>query len=181
MAKLFCRIRSMALFAVCLLLLACSSQKIGFYADAEPKLDLRRYFIGKVEAWGMFQNRSGEVVKRFKVDITGYTRGQQLVLDERFVYQDGSTQQRIWQLTESSPGNWLGVADDVVGQAEGRVAGNALQWRYTLRLPVDGTVYEVEFDDWMYLINDKVMVNRSSLRKFGVELGQVTLFFQKVS
>jgi hypothetical protein len=66
-----------------------------------------------------------------------------------------------------------------VGVAEGRSAGNALNWRYTLSLPVDGKVYEVQFDDWMYLMDDKVMLNKAVMSKFGIYLGEVTLSFYK--
>ena len=105
--------------------------------------------------------------------------GDQGTLDERFTYADGSTQRRIWKLTRQADGRYTGRADDVVGQAVGQVAGNAFNWTYTLSLPVDGSVYEVQFDDWMYLIDSKVMLNRATMSKFGVRLGEVTLSFVK--
>ena len=67
----------------------------------------------------------------------------------------------------------------MVGEAIGEVAGNALRWRYRLNLPVDGSVHEVSFDDWMYLMDEDTLINRSSMTKFGVEWGQVTLFFRR--
>jgi hypothetical protein len=67
----------------------------------------------------------------------------------------------------------------VAGVASGRTAGNAFQWAYTLKLPVDGTVYEVQFDDWMYLMDERVMLNRATMSKFGIRLGEVTLSFYK--
>ena len=70
-------------------------------------------------------------------------------------------------------------ADDVVGEAQGDLAGNALNWTYTLALPVDGTIYHVQFNDWMYLITPKVMLNKAKMSKFGIELGEVTLSFYK--
>jgi hypothetical protein len=95
------------------------------------------------------------------------------------VYDDGEKQRRVWTLKRQPDGSWRGTADDVKGEAIGRVAGNALHWTYTLRLPVDGTVYEVAFDDWMWLMDEQTMLNRSRMSKFGVDLGEVTLFFQK--
>ncbi|MFZ9440106.1 MAG: DUF3833 family protein, partial [Hylemonella sp.] len=65
--------------------------------------------------------------------------------------------------------------------AGGQTSGNAFQWAYTLSLPVDGKEYEVQFDDWMYLVDDKVMLNRATMRKFGIRLGEVTLSFYKQS
>ena len=140
---------------------------------------MEEYFNGTLDAWGMFQKRDGEVVKRFKVVIEAKWQGDEGILDEHFTYSDGTTQRRVWRLIRTADGEYTGRADDVVGEATGRVSGNALHWVYTLRLPVDDRVYEVTFDDWMYLQTDGVMINRSSMRKFGVELGEVTLFFRK--
>ena len=69
----------------------------------------------------------------------------------------------------------------MIGEARGELAGNALRWQYRLLLPVDDTTYEVEFDDWMYLMDEDTLINRSFMSKFGVELGQVTLFFRRES
>ena len=67
----------------------------------------------------------------------------------------------------------------MVGVAEGRSTGNALNWHYTLNLPVDGKVYEVQFDDWMVLMDERVMLNKAVMSKFGIRLGEVTLSFTK--
>lgn len=157
----------------------CANQHLSGYAAAQPVLDLARYFNGTVQAHGMFQDRSGQVIKRFVVQIDGRWQGNEGVLDERFAYDDGSTQRRVWHLTRHADGRYTGTADDVVGEAQGRVAGNALNWAYTLQLPVDGKVYEVQFDDWMYLIDERVMLNRAVMSKFGIHLGEVTLSFTK--
>lgn len=167
------------LLPLCLLLASCGQIEVEHYRDEQPQLDLREYFAGRVEAWGMFQKRSGEVIRRFHVVINGSLDGDRLILDEDFTYSDGSTQKRVWTLHPDGPGRWRGTADDVVGEARGEVAGNALRWRYVLSLPVDDKVYQVDFDDWMYLIDERTMANRSFMTKFGFELGQVTLFFRK--
>jgi hypothetical protein len=100
-------------------------------------------------------------------------------LDEDFVYSDGTKQKRIWRLKKLADGRYTGTADDVVGIAQGQTRGNAFYWTYTLSLPVDGSVYEVKFDDWMYLMSDTVMLNKATMSKFGVRLGEVTLSFSK--
>jgi hypothetical protein len=151
----------------------------GDYAAEKPVLDLKQYFNGELEAHGLFTDRSGKVVRRFVVQMTATWVGQQGTLDERFTYSDGKTERRVWRLTDEGKGRWTGRADDVVGVAEGTAAGNALNWRYTLRLPVDDKVYEVQFDDWMYLMNDRVMLNKAAMSKFGWRLGEVTLSFYK--
>ncbi|SFM86527.1 DUF3833 domain-containing protein [Halopseudomonas yangmingensis] len=163
----------------CLLLAGCASVSVEDYADEQPELDLLEYFSGPVEAWGMFQNRSGKVVTRFHVQIDSRREGDRLILDEHFSYSDGTTQRRVWTLTPDGPKGWRGTAEDVVGEASGQLAGNAFRWRYTLSLPVDGRVWEVHFDDWMYLMDEDTLINRASMRKFGIEWGQVTLFFRR--
>ncbi|WP_332852129.1 DUF3833 domain-containing protein [Duganella sp. S19_KUP01_CR8] len=161
------------------LLAGCAGPDVQQYKALQPALDLPAYFNGTTDAWGMFQRRSGDVVKRFHVVITGTSVDGTLTLDEQFRYDDGSSQRRVWRLTRAADGVWHGRADDVEGEALGELAGNALHWQYTLRLPVDGRSYDMRFDDWMFLIDDCTMINRASMGKFGVELGQVTLMFRR--
>ncbi|MEQ1914070.1 MAG: DUF3833 domain-containing protein [Sideroxydans sp.] len=162
-----------------LMLSACSTPDMALYAKEKPALDMQQYFNGTVDAWGMFQNRKGEVVKRFNVVIQCSWQGDVGTLDEDFVYSDGTKQKRVWTLKKQPNGQYIGTADDVLGEAVGIVSGNALNWKYVLALPVDGKVYNVNFDDWMILMDDKVMLNRAVMSKFGFKLGEVTLSFRK--
>jgi hypothetical protein len=130
------------------------------YAKEQPQLDLRQYFNGPLTAHGMFTDRSGKVVKRFTVRMTGRWKGDEGTLDEHFVYSDGSTQQRTWHLRHLGDGRYSGRADDVVGEAQGQSAGNAIRWSYVLALPVDGRVWNVRMDDWMYLMDGRTLLNR---------------------
>lgn len=173
------RLALLALTAGAAVLAACAGPQVKDYADQRPALALERYFNGRVLAHGMFQKRGGEVVRRFTVVMDCHWDGDQGVLDETFTYSDGEVQRRVWRLTRHADGRYTGRADDVVGEAQGQVSGNAFRWNYTLRLPVDGRVYEVQMDDWMYLIDERVMINRAAMRKFGVTLGEVLLAFTK--
>jgi Protein of unknown function (DUF3833) len=157
----------------------CASQQIEGYANDQPALDLPQYFNGTLDAYGVFTDRSGTVKKRFSVVMVCTWQGDEGTLDERFSYADGSTQKRVWHLTRQANGRFVGRADDVAGVALGEVRGNTLHWNYTLQLPVDGTVYAVHFDDWMYLMNERVMLNKAAMSKFGIHLGDVTLSFYK--
>ena len=170
---------AVAAVALAFTLQGCSSQNINDYAREKPVLELRDYFNGTLDAYGVFTDRSGQVVKRFTVLMKCAWTGDEGVLDEDFTYSDGSKQRRIWRLKKLGPGQYSGSADDVVGVADGRQSGNAFNWTYTMALPVDGKVYEVQFDDWMYLMNDRVMLNKATMRKFGWRLGEVTLSFSK--
>jgi len=162
-----------------LTLTGCAGPQVNDYAADKPVLDLRQYFNGTLDAYGVFTDRSGKVVKRFTVVMRCTWNGEEGVLDEDFVYSDGTTQKRIWRLKHLGNGRYEGRADDVVGVAQGQTAGNAFRWGYTLALPVDGKVWEVQFDDWMYLMDQRVMLNKAAMSKFGIHLGEVTLSFVK--
>ena len=152
---------------------------IQTYAAEKPALDLKQYFNGTLKGHGMFQGRSGEVKRRFTVTIVCTVVGDTITLDEDFVWSDGEKSKRVWTLKKQPDNTWLGTAADVVGAARGEVAGNALHWAYVLALPVDGTVYNVNFEDWMYLIDEKTMLNRAVMSKFGFKLGEVLISFTK--
>ena len=169
----------LALLAGSAVLAGCASPQVSHYAQQRPKLELDRYFNGRIRAHGIFQKRGGEVVRRFTVVMDCHWEGNQGVLDEAFSYSDGSTQRRVWRLTKHADGRYTGRADDVVGEAEGQESGNAFRWNYTLRLPVDGKEYDVQFDDWMFLVDERVMLNRATMSKFGITLGEVLLSFTK--
>jgi hypothetical protein len=162
-----------------LFLLAGCSARVDDYHGTQPGLDLREYFNGRLTAWGQFQDRSGKVVKRFTVELSGTWKGDEGRLDEAFIYDDGSRQTRTWYLKALPDGHYEGRAADVVGVAVGEARGSAMRWRYTLALPVDGTVYHVQMDDWMYLQDRRTLINRTTMSKFGIRVGEITLFFRK--
>jgi hypothetical protein len=172
--------RLMLVSTAAALLGACASAPTpADYAKETPRLDLRAYFNGPLTAHGIFTDRGGKVVRRFTVKLVGTWTGNQGVLEEDFVYSDGTQERRVWRLVDQGNGRYSGRADDVVGEAVGIAAGNALNWRYTLALKVDGRTIEVQFDDWMYLMDARVMLNKAAMSKFGIRLGEVTLAFTK--
>jgi Protein of unknown function (DUF3833) len=124
------------------LLAGCASPQVSDYAAEQPRLDLRQYFNGTLDAYGLFTDRSGKVVKRFTVVMKcrwdGPPGQETGVLDEDFTYSDGSKQRRVWTLKRTADGRYTGTADDVLGVAAGEEKGNAFRWGYTLKLPVDG-------------------------------------------
>ena len=166
-------------FATSLTLLAgCASVQVSDYAQEKPKFDLQRYFNGRVIAHGIVQDRSGKVIRRMTVDMKGTWVGDTGTLDEDFTYADGKKERRVWTIKKQGD-RYIGTAADVVGEALGSASGNALNWKYVLALPVDDKVYNVDFDDWMWQIDDKVMINRAVFSKFGFKLGEVLISFTK--
>jgi hypothetical protein len=163
---------------ITLLLASCASVQISDYAQQQPKFDLKQYFNGRVIAHGVVQDRSGKVIRRMTVTMDCSWAGDVGTLDEDFTYSDGKKERRVWTIRKQGD-RYIGTAADVVGEAIGTAAGNALNWKYVLALPVDGTVYNVDFDDWMWQIDDRVMINRATFSKFGFRLGEVLISFQK--
>ncbi|MDT7834042.1 DUF3833 domain-containing protein [Aquabacterium sp. OR-4] len=159
----------------------CATPQASDYATQQPTLDLRRYFDGALIGHGLVTDRSGRALQRFTVHITGTWQGDTGTLDEQFSYADGRREQRVWTLQRTADGRWSGRAADVLGEARGESAGHALNWRYTLKLPVDGRVWEINFDDWMFLVDERVLINRAVMSKFGIRVGEVLLSFRKLA
>jgi hypothetical protein len=156
------------------------TMKPSNFKDKKPKFILEQYFNGKTQAWGIFEDRFGNVKRQFTVDINGKWDGKKLILDEYFLFNDGEKSYRQWRITKKKNGRYEGKADDVIGVATGISAGNTLNWSYTLDLKMDDNKsLKVKFDDWMFLQPGGVLLNRARMSKFGVEIGQVTISFFK--
>lgn len=164
-----------------LLLLSNCSNSLDDYKNTAPEFKLSTYFDGKVTAWGIVEDYSRKLSRRFCVDIIGTWEGDRGQLHETFYYNDGEQQVRIWQLSKGINGKITGSAGDVIGQASGSETGTAFNWKYTLRVPVDGTEYDLNVDDWMYKLDDNRVMNRSYMSKFGVTVAQISIFFDKTA
>lgn len=161
-------------------LTGCTSQTLDNYANEQPKLDLRTYFDGPLEASGIFFDYSGRASLRFVVDMKGAWNGNTGTLSETFHYSDGHTDSRVWTLKFSDDQHFTATAHDVVGEAVGGQKGNAATMKYQLRIPRDGSEMVVSMEDWLYLQEDGTLINRSTMRKFGLPVGELVVTFRKV-
>ncbi len=151
---------------------------------SDRKLNMEEFFDGELVAYGQFQDVLGTVRRSFVVDIKGDWDGERLRLVEDFVYEDGSTEQRIWTLTKTGPDSWTGTAPGVIGQATGQEKDNRFNWVYEIDLPVpsaDGTseTLRVTFDDWMWQLSEDRLLNLAYVKRFGFDIGVVTISFEK--
>ncbi len=160
-------------------LAGCAGPQLDDYAAQQPVFDFRQYFNGTLLAHGLVSDRGGKALRRFVVTMRCDWVGDVGTLDEQFVYSDGERQHRVWRVRKRSDGRFVGTADDVVGEAVGASSGSAFNWRYTLKLPLRGQVYEVQFDDWMHLIDERTVINKAVISKFGVRIGELTLSFSR--
>ena len=157
----------------------CISNSLEDFSEAERTLRLEDYFLGETTAYGVFEDRFGKIRRQFKVHITGTVEGDTLTLVEEFDYSDGVQDTRTWTIEMLGDGRYRGTANDVPDMAEGQAVGNAFNWSYRVDLPVGDGTWNVGFDDWMYLLQDNVLLNRAFVTRFGIRIGEVTIAFRK--
>ena len=92
-------IKSISLIICAFLITSCSNNsamKPEEFKNKEPRLIIEEYLSGNVKAWGVLQDRSGKVTRQFNADLNGTWDGKQLVLKEKFNWDDGEIQDREW-------------------------------------------------------------------------------------
>jgi len=149
------------------------------------QLNIEQFFDGDLVAYGQFQDIFGTVRRQFTVKIKGDWNGKRLKLIEDFIYEDGSSEQRVWTLVKTGAQTWTGTAPGVIGQAVGVEQGDRFNWRYTIDLPVPASTgpaqtVRVTFDDWIWLQSDSRAFNRAYMKRYGVDIGDVSISFEKL-
>lgn len=162
------------------LLAGCSAIDMKQYSANKPQLDLFNYFSGNTKGWGIVQDRKGTLTRQFVVEIKGeITDEGNLVLKEYFDWSDGEKSTRTWILRKENSHNYKGTAGDVIDEADGVLYGNVLNWQYKLNLKIDNSNWKITFDDWMFLVNDDMLINKATMSKFGFKVGEITIVFRK--
>lgn len=164
-----------------LTLSACSNTTVNHYRENTPKLVPQEFFNGDLTAHGVVKNRAGEVIRYFNATIKAYWHNGIGTLEEKFVFNDGEIQYRTWQLTldKNNANQFSGTAGDVVGTGRGSFAGNAINMLYVLDVKRENSTIEVTVDDWMWLVDDRTLLNESTLKKFGFKVGSVQIVIEK--
>ena len=179
--KIICKLSSYLTLFIILLFTECSQTDMKEFQNNTPKLDLFEFFAGETIAYGIFEDRFGNLKRQFRVNINGKIDNQILTLDEDFLYDDGEQAKRIWKIEKKIDNNqkiiYEGQADDVEGKASGSVSGNALNWSYDIYLNIKGSDIKVHFNDWIYKQSEDLAINRAYVSKFGINIGSVTLVF----
>jgi hypothetical protein len=162
------------------LLTGCSSVTTADYAANTPRLDIRQYLNGRLEAWGVLFDYTGKADLHFHVTMEGKWNGNVGTLKEDFVYSDGRKDQRTWTITFTDDTNFTATAHDVEGIAIGSQAGNAANMAYVLNaVRGNGDRITLTMDDWLFLVDDKTLINRTKMKKFGVTVGELMIAFKK--
>ena len=172
-----------ACFGLSLLFLsACAQNDVTALNERRPQLSLEAFFAGDTIAYGIFEDRFGNLKRQFRVNITGTVEDDVLILDEQFLYDDGERDSRTWRIKRTGIDDnghivYEGIAVDITGVASGLVAGNALNWRYDVTLDMGGTQLEVHFDDWIYQQDEHIALNRAYVSKYNIDIGSVSIVF----
>ena len=72
-----------------------------------------------------------------------------------------------------------GTALDVVGKARGYQVGSAVKLKYKLKLSEELGGHVINVNDWMHLMDNGTIFNRSEFRKFGIKVGELVATFRK--
>ena len=175
------KLNSFLTLLIILLFTGCSQTDMKEFQNNTPKLDLFNFFEGETIAYGIFEDRFGNLKRQFRVNIDGKINNQTLTLDEDFLYDDGEKAKRIWKIEKKIDNTqkvtYEGKADDIEGKASGSISGNALNWSYDIYLNIKGSNIKVHFNDWIYKQSKDLAINRAYVSKFGINIGSVTLVF----
>lgn len=154
-------------------LLTFPAQKAGDYARTGPAFDMRKHLNGPILCEGVIYGPTGRVASRFVADMEVRWDGDTGTMTEAFRYDSGATQQRCWTFTLGGDGTIRAEAPDVVGVGEGVQKGSAVHLRYRIRLPDDAGGHVLDTIDWMYLMDNGTIMNRSQFRKFGIPVAEL--------
>jgi len=157
-------------------LTGCTTIKIEDFTGTTPTFVPEKYFNGELTAYGIVKDRSGKIIRTFKGDLVGsWDKNGVGTLDESFVYNDGEKQKRIWTLTPNGKNSYIGIAGDIVGEAQMKNNGNTVVIDYTMRVPYGDGTLDINVKDWLHLQEDGVIINHSKMKKFGFEVGELVI------
>lgn len=142
---------------------------------------LEEFFLGRLAALGVVFDRFGRERRRFAADMDGAIVDGRLLLREDFTYDDGATETRTWRIRPLGQGRYEGEAGGVHGPALGTVEGHRFRWTYDYDLDVGGgRIWRVRLDDTMFLQDATQMLNRLTISKWGLRLGEVLITIRRL-
>jgi hypothetical protein len=137
------------------------------------QFDLRQHLSGPILCEGVIYGPTGRVTSRFVADFDARWDGNKGIMTEEFRYDSGRTQSREWRLTLGNDGSIRAEADDLDGVGTGMQKGSAVQLNYRIRLPKEAGGHVLDTTDWMYLMENGSIMNRSQFRKFGFKVAEL--------
>ncbi len=138
-----------------------------------PSFDIREVLNGPLLCDGIIYGPTGRVSSRFVARFEAEWTGDKGIMREHFSYDSGTTQDREWRLSVGPNGQITADADDLVGTGTGQQTGSGVQLNYTIKLPDSAGGHSLQVTDWMYLLENGNVMNRSQFRKLGIKVGEL--------
>ena len=149
------------------------AQKPEDYANGGPEFDIRTHLSGPLVMEGVLYGPMGRVTSRFVAEAHGSWEGNKGHLVESFKFDSGTEQKREWFLTTKNDGSFDAEAPDVIGMGQGTQKGSAIELKYRIKLADSAGGHELDTTDWMYMLDNGTIVNRSQMRKFGIKVAEL--------
>lgn len=143
------------------------------YRSTGPTFDPDNHLSGDILSEGVIFGPDGKLASRFVARMRGEWTSDSGTLTEEFTYATGRTQSRKWVMTRTGETTLTATADDIVGEARGVLSGATLRLEYTIVLPEDAGGHRLDVIDWLYLMDNGVIMNKSEMRKFGVKVAEL--------
>jgi Protein of unknown function (DUF3833) len=170
-----------AVFLTVIALNSCGGMQPQQFSNVEPRFIPEQYFAGKTKGTGQFWDRFNDLKLNFVVELDGSWDGKILKLTEVLRYDSGETFNRIYEITKINDNLYEVRSADLEGVGKIESFGNTLKWSYYLKQKIGARIITLYFNDWMFLRDGGIVLNRAFGQKWGFSVGEVFMSVQKTA
>jgi len=145
-----------------------------------PKIDIKKFFNGDIEGFAITQDSAGKINGTIQIKISGKWDENKGEIKQNFIYDGVNKDSRIWLVTLNADGTFDTIGHDFLAPAQGKQIGNAAQILYTLNLMDQVSKRPVRFEDRMYLVDEKSIIEISSYIKANGVSGKTITSLKKI-
>jgi hypothetical protein len=139
---------------------------------------LEDFFAGRTIAHAGFAAISG-LRRDFQIDITGVWKSNTLSLHETFAFDDGETDHKTWQFEKVADGKYVANREDLLRPVHATIQTSTLRYSYSLFLNPAQKKNVVRFRDRITMVDERTLINKAIVFKYGIPVGRVTGIFLK--
>ena len=150
------------------------------FSEGSPRFIPEQYFLGKTKGTGQFWDRFSNLKLNFTAELEGSWDGKILSLKEILRYDSGEVVNRVYEITKINDNLYEIRCPDLDGVGKIESYGNTLKWSYYLKQKIGARLITLYFDDWMFLRDDNIILNRAFGHKWGFDIGEVFMSVQKL-
>ena len=149
------------------------AQRPQHYVASTPVFDIKEVLKGPMLCEGMIYGPFGRVTTRFVAQMHAEWQGNEGRMTEEFHYDSGTIQHREWTLKLNEDGQIQATAPDLIGVGHGQQSGATVMLSYEIKLTEEAGGHALKVTDWMYLMENGAIMNRSQFRKFGFKVAEL--------